>query len=318
MEIISVIIPIYNTEKYLRQTIESVLCQTYPHFEFLLINDGSTDGSLAICKEYQAKDERVRVISTDNHGVCHARNLGVSHAKGRYISFLDSDDLWEPDFLQRVYARMKESSEIKFVYSGSDERTPDGRILGKSISETEGYFDAFMHEKTGEFRLPFNMDSFLVEREVLTQYRIDFNPSYKISEDIGFFLKLLCVVKAYCTPAVLTHYVRRENSATTSVWQHRNWEGTVLLFDDARRYCEKHCKERLPSFRRMKLYRIYRYVLSVFQHGEIDVGIEYIAKYRSDLEEFARHGGKLGDRLKCRFLLMSNRCLLLLVYGKNR
>lgn len=317
-ELISVIIPIYNAERYLQHTIESVLVQTYSHFELILVNDGSTDGSLSICKIYQAKDERVRIVDSENRGASQARNIGIAHARGHYLSFLDSDDLWEPEFLQYLYARIKASPEIKLVYSGSDERMPDGRVLRKITDETEGYFDAFTHKLTGEFNVSFNMDSFLVERELLAKYHIEFNPAYKISEDVGFFLKLLCVEKAYAVPVVLAHYIRQENSATTSVWKHENWESTVLLFDDARPYCEQHYRDGLPAFERMRNYRIYRYVLSVFRHGEVDAGMAYIEKYRIALEDFSQHGGKIGDRMKCRLLLLSNRRLLLWVYGKNR
>ena len=89
---ISVIVPVYNTEKYLRRCVDSVLAQTFTDFELLLINDGSIDSSGAICDEYAQKDSRVRVFHKENGGVSHTRNLGLDNAQGEWITFVDSDD----------------------------------------------------------------------------------------------------------------------------------------------------------------------------------------------------------------------------------
>jgi glycosyltransferase len=97
---ISVIVPVYNTEKYLRRCVDSILAQTYTDFELLLIDDGSTDGSPAICDEYAALDSRVRVFHKPNGGVSSARNLGLDHARGEWITFCDADDYVYPEWLQ--------------------------------------------------------------------------------------------------------------------------------------------------------------------------------------------------------------------------
>lgn len=89
---ISVIVPVYNAEKWLRRCVDSILAQTFTDFELLLIDDGSTDGSPAICDEYAVKDSRVRVFHKPNGGVSSARNLGLDHALGEWICFVDSDD----------------------------------------------------------------------------------------------------------------------------------------------------------------------------------------------------------------------------------
>lgn len=100
MPTISVIIPVYNTEKYLRRCIDSVLAQTYQDFELLLIDDGSEDSSGAICDEYAARDSRVKVFHKENGGVSSARNLGLDNARGEWITFVDSDDYIEEKFLK--------------------------------------------------------------------------------------------------------------------------------------------------------------------------------------------------------------------------
>lgn len=98
----SVIVPVYNVERYLEQCIESILSQTYLNFELLLIDDGSTDLSSNICDRYSEKDYRVRVLHKENGGVCSARNLGIKESKGQYIVFIDSDDWVDNGYLQSL------------------------------------------------------------------------------------------------------------------------------------------------------------------------------------------------------------------------
>lgn len=99
---ISVIIPVYNTEKYLPRSIRSVLDSGYPDFELILVNDGSADGSLAVCRDFAAKDSRVQVIDQENQGVSAARNRGLEACRGEWVVFVDSDDYISPDFLRLV------------------------------------------------------------------------------------------------------------------------------------------------------------------------------------------------------------------------
>ena len=97
---ISVIVPIYNVEPYLRQCLDSILAQTYNDIEIILVDDGSTDGCPAICDEYQEKDDRIVVFHTENRGLSAARNLGIDNAHGEWLMFVDSDDWVEPVFCE--------------------------------------------------------------------------------------------------------------------------------------------------------------------------------------------------------------------------
>lgn len=103
MSEISVIVPVYNTEPYLRECIESILRQSYTDFEVLLVDDGSTDDSGAICDEYAKKDNRIKVIHTKNMGVSSARNIGLDNAIGNWIIFADADDELYKDALNLRY-----------------------------------------------------------------------------------------------------------------------------------------------------------------------------------------------------------------------
>lgn len=119
-ELVSIITPMYNGEKYIGQTIESVIAQTYPHWEMIVINDGSKDKGAEIVAEYAQKDSRIKLLSQKNAGSAAARNNGIRTAQGRYIALLDADDLWEPIFLDSQLSLMKETGAL-LVY-GSHKR----------------------------------------------------------------------------------------------------------------------------------------------------------------------------------------------------
>lgn len=106
--LISIIVPVYNSSNFLRRCVSCIFNQTYKNWELILIDDGSTDGSAVICDEYTKEDERVKVIHQQNLGASFARKRGIDVAKGEYLTFLDSDDIVEEDYLERLYNAMKQ------------------------------------------------------------------------------------------------------------------------------------------------------------------------------------------------------------------
>lgn len=113
--LLSVIVPVYNVENYLAECINSILCQTFVDFELILVNDGSTDSSLQICREFENKDSRVRVFDKQNGGQSSARNLGLTKASGKYISFIDSDDYISPDLFEAGITKLETNEYADFV-----------------------------------------------------------------------------------------------------------------------------------------------------------------------------------------------------------
>ena len=106
---ISVIIPVYNTEKYLKECVESVLAQTYHNLEILLINDGATDSSPQICESYAKQDARIKLIHKENGGLSDTRNMGIKQCSGDYVLFLDSDDYWDdPKMVEKLADQMQQ------------------------------------------------------------------------------------------------------------------------------------------------------------------------------------------------------------------
>ena len=99
---VSIIMPVYNKEKYLDKSIKSILDQTYENFELIIINDGSTDNSSYICHRFEQEDSRIKVIDIENNGVSNARNIGIKNANGQYVQFIDGDDYIDEDMIERL------------------------------------------------------------------------------------------------------------------------------------------------------------------------------------------------------------------------
>ena len=113
---VSIIIPVYNTEKYLRECLDSVVNQTLKDIEIICVDDGSTDGSLTILREYAEEDHRFKVLIQDNSGSGPARTLGIREAHGDFLAFMDADDYYpENDTLQKLYSKAKEQNVLIYV-----------------------------------------------------------------------------------------------------------------------------------------------------------------------------------------------------------
>ncbi len=134
---VSIITPCFNGEKYIGETIESVLAQTYPEWEMLIVDDGSADGSRAVIQSYEEKDARIRYFYQENAGSAAARNRGIREASGRCIALLDADDLWDPVFLEKQLAFMKEKKAVCVCssYRYIDENSVDSGRISKAKAE---------------------------------------------------------------------------------------------------------------------------------------------------------------------------------------
>lgn len=187
---ISVIVPVYNIEKYLHKCIDSILSQSFMDFELLLIDDGSIDNSGKICDEYHFKDVRIKVFHKENSGVSSARNIGLENAKGVFICFVDSDDTIDEDFLLHL---VKNSEGFDLVVSGF-RRTFFGNnkmeeVIPKS-SETITIHDiGKVFSELDRRGLTFGVCGKLLNKSTIVSNSILFNKSYAYGEDIIFMLQ---------------------------------------------------------------------------------------------------------------------------------
>lgn len=209
MNLISVVVPVYNAGPYLRQCLDSIAAQTYSHMEVILVDDASTDGSGQICKEYAERDERFQYVRFPaNRGPSAARNEGVGRAAGAFLSFVDADDYVEPDLLEKLYRSLTES--------GADISTcgADGIRLESGPARTYSRAEAVCCLAKGA---PFNHVPWgkLYCAELARACPFDENVFY--SEDLLFLYEALKrSEKVSCIPDVLYHYVSREGSQMRS------------------------------------------------------------------------------------------------------
>ena len=218
--LISVIIPVYNVEDYLRECVDSVLCQTYGNFEIIIVNDGSTDSSGEICDEYIEKDERVTVIHQKNGGLSAARNTGLTEANGDYIYFLDSDDYIAENALDILLnIAEKDSSDIVFFdavsFADTDDFAVKQNYIRKHKYQTDNGINIFgQMTENKEFHSAVYL--MLFRKSFIDNNGLRFVPAL-LHEDMVFTYQALCLsaVVSQCTDA-LYHRRYRKNSIMTS------------------------------------------------------------------------------------------------------
>lgn len=194
---ISVIVPVYNVEKYLHRCIDSILAQTYSDFELLLIDDGSKDSSGEICDEYTQKDTRVRVFHKENGGVSSARNMGLENAKGEYVTFCDSDDYVGEDWLDSYREVMHANVDlaIQGYYIIDKEKK-----IKKKLSQSIGYA---VEEKRKLIATLMSQGVYgylwvkLFKRQIIEDNHISFDTNSTFREDEQFFSKYLEYVTSF-------------------------------------------------------------------------------------------------------------------------
>lgn len=217
-EKISVIVPVYNVEAYLERCVESILQQTYAHFELILINDGSTDSSGQICDHLASQYENIKVYHIENSGVSNARNMGIQLATGSWVTFIDSDDFVTQDYLATL-ASAAEGLNVGFAIAPLH-HIKNGIVT--DIPSHSGKTELWSTEETMKELLMTTRTSFfpvakLFKRDLLADEK--FNTNYHLAEDALFLTELLLKTRCSCVfiDKPVYYYDHREGSATTSV-----------------------------------------------------------------------------------------------------
>jgi glycosyltransferase involved in cell wall biosynthesis len=209
-DLVSIITPLYNSNDFVGNTIKSVLAQTYQNWELILIDDASTDGSAKIAEYFATKDERIKLIKLDsNQGPAAARNRGIKEASGRYIAFLDSDDLWHKDKLEKQIIFMQKN-EYAFTFTGYEKIDEKGKKIGNILP--------FKNQVTYHDLLKSNHIGCLTAMIDLKMLGCKmYMPDIKKRQDQGLWLEILKEIdKAYCLYEILGQYRIREGSISVN------------------------------------------------------------------------------------------------------
>ena len=268
MPLVSVIIPVYNVEKYLKQCIDSVINQTLKDIEIICVDDGSTDNSLNILKEYALKDERIVIIRQKNKHAGVARNQGLKIAKGKYIHFLDSDDWIEHYAYEKLCNIMKNSNYpdiIKFRAYSFNNIT--GEIESSAYLDAKGvdekYFENFLNiynNPINTSKLPDSPWSGFYCREFLIKNKIYFD-DFVCVNDVGFFYR--CIINAksiYLSSEKLVYY--RENRSNSLIDKRaQNFNCQTALYG----IVKKNSRHLTPEIRNILIERIIEVTLNWYK-----------------------------------------------------
>lgn len=231
---ISVIVPVYNTEPYLRQCIDSILNQTFTDFELLLVDDGSTDHSGEICEEYAQIDARIKLFHTPNHGVSAARNLGINQASGEWITFVDSDDWVEEEYLSCFLQKELVPKTIVYQNFIFDYTTYDGGIRVAFLYDDISFDSSNIIQAISKYRIL--SDAFVTAKlfycEIIKQCNIHFNEQVSICEDMIFVRNYLHYVEnVYLCSSASYHYMQRDSYISLMRSYHSS-EEYILAFEE--------------------------------------------------------------------------------------
>ncbi|MBQ8658079.1 MAG: glycosyltransferase [Clostridia bacterium] len=307
-DLISVIIPVHNVEKYLFECVDSVLKQTYQNLEILLIDDGSTDGSGNLCDEYAEKDSRIKVVHKENGGVSSARNVGLDLAKGEYITFIDSDDYVSGNYVQALYENLKENgSDLAFCkyahkyendMQNSKEHFPSKIIVDTSSVDFIKFFSRFISLKNNIMGACWRI---LFSREILRG--LSFNTQIRIAEDLLFVLQVIKKAKTLSFINKELYFYRINKKSAVHTYRKQYLQGQILLYkkieDLLLPFFEKkvlylygtilchlcivneikfRCKKwrnNIDIIRKSELYRYYT-LKNIFKQGKLSVVIKFL------------------------------------------
>lgn len=253
MKKLSIIVPLYNSSKYLGKCIDSIINQTYKNLEIILVNDGSTDHSDVICNQYAKEDRRIKLINIANRGVSAARNIGLKKATGDYITFVDSDDWIERSMYEDMIAQI-EKNNADLCICGVILEDKNGSIIEKSLTSKEIRIESsrYFLERIYTYKdLTLNLWNMVVKREKIVDLYL--NEEIWLGEDNLFVLEMLDRVdKGILINRYYYHYIQYMESLSHDIKiSHRTFSGLLSVEAQA-----NILKEKYPD-----LYKEYKYII---------------------------------------------------------
>jgi len=220
---VSVIMPVYNAQNYVEEAILSILNQTYQNFEFIIINDGSTDKSLEIIQKYALQDNRIKVISRENKGLPYSLNEGIKLAKGKYIVRMDADDISISDRIERQLKFMENHLEVG--------------IVGGAIISNHKIFTYYTNDKMIKaeliFSTPFAHPCVMIRKEIITKYNLFYNEKFLHSQDFELFSRMAKFTKMANLKEVVLKYRILDSSITKNTKEKERYEFLNQIFTDS-------------------------------------------------------------------------------------
>lgn len=305
-DLISIIVPVYNVEEYLKECIDSILIQTYKNLEIILVNDGSTDKCKDICLEYLNIDKRIKFIDKKNEGLSKARNDGIKIAKGKYLVFVDSDDYIHKNMIEILYNNLKKTNTRVSIcgyylkYSNRVEEDQEKDIYVELNAEQAiDYMNSFKYYDVSAWAK-------LYEKELFNN--IEF-PVGKKSEDWYIMYKVLDLAEKIVYDSTPLYYYRQRNTGISKNAKSINYDSII-----ASEQCLKFVKNKYPNIEESAVLKylvanlgVYNMIILSKNHSdEVDKNKEKIIKSIKDNIEYVRKT-KILSKFKKMQLLIFNR-----------
>lgn len=209
--LVTVFIPVFNAFEYIEETLNSVINQSYKNLEILIINDGSTDGTLELISSI--KDSRIRIIdNVVNRGLPFTRNLGLTESKGEYIAFLDADDIVEKKRISKQVLFLNENKNVDLVFSNMG-------LVGKKKVSSRRVMDDLQIKYKLLFRNIIGNSSVMVRKESITQYKIVYNNKYFVAQDYRFWIDCIPNLNFGYIPETLVYYRKSDTNITSQSYK---------------------------------------------------------------------------------------------------
>lgn len=281
-DLISVIVPVYNIEKYVERCIDSIINQTYSNLEIIIVDDGSTDMSGTIVDNIQRKDSRIKVIHKENGGLSSARNTGLDNSSGKYIGFIDGDDMISTDTYMTLYNEMVSTDSdiatcgMKEYQISGDMNTRFCHFPDNMILENEKILEAYIKEP---YIIGTSCCTKLFKKEIVKGELFEIGNQ---AEDIEYVFRILLKAKrVICIPQPYYEYVHRENSLTTdeSISEH--------IFDEVK--VVNHIYETVATlYKRLEKYaNEYRIKSMLMVYQKVKKNGDYV-KYKQDMKKIQK------------------------------
>ncbi len=292
MKKVSIVVPVYNVERYLQQCVESLIHQTYTDLEILLVDDGSTDQSGQMCDEYAEKDERIKVIHQQNAGAANAKNAGIDAATGEYLTFIDSDDYVDLDWVACMVETL-ENNHTDLVECGLDQVYKDRVCPVDGFEDGNGYFATVDYLKIYFQKWTNSLFCNKLFKRTLTD-GIRFRTERRCIDDEYYTYKILCNASSvFRIGRALYHYRQRRSSAVQSP------QNKLQITDDALEIMIERYEwivKRIPELKHVFLEHDIDFLLYFCYQGTYDKDL--VKKYRRVAWYYLRKSlGYLSDKV---------------------
>lgn len=244
-DLITVIIPIYNVEKYLATCLDSILGQSYPHLQIIAVNDGSTDGSLAIAEAYAAKDSRILLLSQKNRGLAMTRNVAMKHARGKWISYIDSDDSLHEDCYKNLSQSFALNPDlinfgVKVIYEESLD-TKEDREHNKAYFKMHYPNGLMLLDDEIRIKTEHTPGHQIFKHALILQHQFEFL-DVRFGEDFPYFWKYILIAESiYFDDKPHFNYLKRPGSLTYKAYVQRDFEclcATLITLEEIMRFAQ--------------------------------------------------------------------------------